>query len=84
MEITATQYIDIRLTNNPGNNEPDDFRSIISACIKEAVKPGFKNMFSDNEKRLLANIGKGLNMKVDDALLITLAADTHTAVNFNE
>ena len=78
MEIMPVQYIDIRLTNKPGNNEPDDFKSIITACIKEAIKPGFKNMFSDDEKRLLANIAKGMNIEIDDSTLVVLTGDTHT------
>ena len=78
MEITPVQFVDIRLINESGNNEPAHFKGIIESCIKEAIKPGFKNMFTPDEKKLLADIAKGIGLEVDEQLFVILAADTHT------
>ena len=80
MEITPTQYINIRLDNA----EPATFIGILKKCIKEAIKPGFKRMFADDEKELLAKLAKGLNLEIDEQTFITLAGDTHTKKEWND
>ena len=80
MEILPVSYIDIRLENE----EPATFIEILKKCIKEAIKPGFKKMFVDDEKELLAKLARGLNMKVDEQTFITLAGDTHTKNEWND
>jgi len=80
MEITPVRFINIKLEND----EAGHFIAIIKECIRQAIKPGFKNVFDDDEKFLLAKLAKGLNIEVENETLIILSGDTHTEQKHNE
>ena len=79
MEITPVRFINIKLEGD----EAGHFIEIIKECIKQAVKPGFKNAFDEDEKFLLAKIARGLGMEVDEHTFIILSGDTHTEQKYN-
>jgi len=80
MKVPPIRFIDFKLHDD----EPAIFMEILKKCIREAIKPGFKKMFDDDERALLAQLAKELNLKVDEQTFITLAGDTHTKMEYNE
>jgi len=84
MEVTPVQYWSLDLHNTPESNEPEIFKNIIARCIKEAIKPGFQNMFSGKERDFLLDLASKLGLEVKDADHVVLASDTHTKQEYNE
>jgi len=68
MEILPVSYLDIRLEHTPEKNEPGMFGEVMRKCLTIASKPGIKNTFTDEERELIVEIARGINIELDSNL----------------
>lgn len=75
IQVTAENTLSIHLVNQDSSSSNDikTFHGVIRKCRDEANKPGFTNMFDDNEKDLIRNIAK--NILADDVSSTRITAD---------
>jgi hypothetical protein len=55
IECTSEQSITLKVTNE-GDNATDVFYSILAKCRAQALKKGFNNMFTQEEKEFLKEL----------------------------
>lgn len=73
IQITAENTLSIHLVNQDSSSSNDikTFHGVIRKCRDEANKPGFTNMFNDDEKNLIRNIAKNIFIEEQESVKIT-------------
>jgi glycine betaine/choline ABC-type transport system substrate-binding protein len=68
IQINAENTLSIHFINssNSSKNDIKTFSDFIKICKNEANKPGFKNMFDDDQKQLINNIFSEISTEGND------------------
>lgn len=67
VEVVREDVLSFKITND-SDNSLDTFNIVLRKCRREALRKGFKNMFSPEEKKFIVEFtGRVLDTKDDEA-----------------
>ena len=83
MEVTAINFIELKLFNTIEENEVEQFMNFIRRAYIESSRAGLKNTF-EQDRSIIKKLMEEFGIVVETTTTGTAASDTHTSQQYND